>query len=298
MPTIPSDARIRTSGARRQDTSLEEVLNEISGLIGMENIKENLDRLIALARVYLLRRERDIPTEKIALHMVFLGPPGTGKTVVARKIGKLFKAIGLLRSGHLVEVDRSKLVGLYQGETAKLVTECVKSAENGVLFIDEAYSLAGGTGPLSTSDQFGNEAIQTLLKLMEDKRDNLVVIVAGYKDAMRRFLENNAGLRSRFALEWEFESYSHDELIEIFQVMINEGRYTLAPGAAREAERHIRTWDRNDERFGNARQVRSYFEALLPVQAMRLAETVPDLEALTNEELLTLTADDMRIAAR
>jgi SpoVK/Ycf46/Vps4 family AAA+-type ATPase len=292
---IPTGSRIQTT--KKADESLDQVLKEISDLIGMDEIKEELNQLIALGRLIALRRERDIPLEKVSLHLIFTGPPGTGKTVMARKIGKLFKAIGLLRSGHCVEVDRSKLVGSYQGQTGPLVREAVKDAVDGVLFIDEAYALAGGTGPLATSDQYGTEAIQTLLKLMEDHRDRLVVIVAGYTNPMRRFLENNVGLKSRFTREFNFKSYTHEELFQIFEVMVTEGKYRLEPDARREAEKYIRTWDRNREDFGNARDVRTFFERILPVQALRLAEQ-PDLEALTNEELLTVTADDIRSAAK
>lgn len=291
-------ARIPTgSSNKRNDETLEEVLGEISNLIGMDEVKDQLNELIAFGRLIALRRERDIPLEKVSLHLIFTGPPGTGKTVMARKIGKLFKAIGLLRGGHCVEVDRSKLVAMYQGQTGPLVREAVKEAVDGVLFIDEAYALAGGTEALASSDPYGNEAIQTLLKMMEDYRDRLVVIVAGYTNPMRRFLENNVGLKSRFTREFDFKSYTHDELIKIFEFMTNEGKYTLEPEADREAAKYIRTWDRNREDFGNAREVRSFFERILPVQAMRLAEE-PDLESLTNAELLTITAADIKNAAK
>ena len=291
---IPLGPRIPVR--RADDTNLDEVLAEIGALVGMESIKMQLNELIALGRVIAIRRDRDIPLQRFSLHLVFTGPPGTGKTVMARKIGKLFKAIGLLRKGHCVEVDRSKLVGRHLGEAGQLVQEAVKDALDGVLFIDEAYALAGGSGPLATGDMYGNEAIQTLLKLMEDYRDRLVVIVAGYTSPMRRFLENNVGLKSRFNREFEFKSYSHDELIEIFQIIAHEGKYTLDAAAKREAEKYIRTMDRNREDFGNARDVRSFFERIVPAQAMRLGE-LANLEQLSNEELLTVTADDVRDAS-
>jgi stage V sporulation protein K len=186
----------------------------------------------------VLRRERDIPMEKISLHLIFTGPPGTGKTIMARKIGDLFKAVGLLRKGHVVEVDRSKLTGAHLGAAGQLVREAVKDALDGVLFIDEAYALAGGTGDLASSDLYGNEAIQTLLKMMEDHRERLVVIAAGYPGPMRRFLENNPGLRSRFTREFHFHSYEHEELIAIFKFMTKEGKYLLDPEAEREAEKY------------------------------------------------------------
>jgi len=280
-----------------QDTSLEEVLGEIGRLVGMDSIKEQLNQLISLGRVIAIRRDRDIPMQKISLHLVFTGPPGTGKTVMARKIGKLYKAIGLLRKGHCVEVDRSKLVGRHIGEAGQLVQEAVKDALDGVLFIDEAYSLAGGTGALATRDIYGDEAIQTLLKLMEDYRDRLVVIAAGYTSPMRRFLENNVGLKSRFTREFEFQSYSHEELFEIFKLIADEGHYIFDTGALREVEKFIRSMDRSREDFGNARDVRTFLERIVPVQALRLGE-LDNVDKLSNDELLTITADDVRTAAR
>jgi stage V sporulation protein K len=295
MGMIPTSSRIPT-GRRSDNDDLAKVLKEIGDLIGMDNIKTELNQLIALGRLIALRRERDIPMEKVSLHLIFTGPPGTGKTIMARKIGDLFKAIGLLRKGHCIEVDRAKLVGSHLGAAGQLVREAVKDALDGVLFIDEAYALAGGTGDLPSGDLYGNEAIQTLLKMMEDYRDRLVVIVAGYPAPMRRFLENNPGLRSRFTRELQFHSYEHDELIAIFRFMTEEGKYLLDAEAAREAEKYIRGLDHKREDFGNARDIRTFFERILPVQAYRIAET-PDFEKMTNEELLTITADDIRTAS-
>jgi SpoVK/Ycf46/Vps4 family AAA+-type ATPase len=292
MATIPTSSTIRTN--KKPDLTLDEVLKEISDLIGMDEIKEELNQLIAFGRLIALRKKRDIPLEKVSLHLIFTGPPGTGKTVMARKIGKLFKAIGLLRQGQCVEVDRSKLVGSYQGQTAPLVEGAVKDAIDGVLFIDEAYALLGGN---ETSDQYGIEAINTLLKLMEDNRDRLVVIIAGQASPIRKLVDSNVGLRSRFTRTFDFKSYSHEELFQIFEFIANEGGYILEADARREVERYVRTWNRESLDFGNARQVRSFFEGLLPVQAMRLA-ALPDLESLTNETLLTITVDDVRAAER
>ena len=262
----------------------------------MDNVKQELNQFIAVGRLIALRRERDIPMEKISLHLVFTGPPGTGKTVMARKIGALFKAIGLLRKGHCVEVDRSRLVGTHLGAAGQLVREAVKDALDGVLFIDEAYALAGGTGDLASSDMYGNEAIQTLLKMMEDYRDRLVVIAAGYPGPMRRFLENNPGLRSRFTREFHFHSYEYDELSKIFKFMVQEGNYLIDPEAEREADKYIKSLDRKREDFGNARDIRTFFEKILPAQAYRIAET-PGFESMSNAELLTIKADDVRTAA-
>ena len=173
MMTISTPLHIEVP-KRPVEDDLAKVLKEISELIGLEKIKGELNKLIAFGSLVALRRQRDIPMERVSLHMVFTGPPGTGKTIMARKIGRLFKAIGLLRKGHCIEVDRSKLVAGYIGQTGKLVMEAVKDAQDGVLFIDEAYALAGGTGEIASSDSFGDEAVQTLLKMMEDYRDRLV----------------------------------------------------------------------------------------------------------------------------
>ena len=295
MSMIPTNARLPVT-KRSDNDALNKVLKEIADLIGMDNVKNELNQLIALGRLIALRRERDIPMEKISLHLIFTGPPGTGKTIMARKIGELFKAIGLLRKGHCVEVDRSKLTGSHLGAAGQLVKEAVKDALDGVLFIDEAYALAGGTGDMASSDLYGNEAIQTLLKMMEDNRERLVVIAAGYPGPMRRFLENNPGLRSRFTREFSFHAYAHDELIAIFKLMTNEGKYLLDPEAAREAEKYIRSLDTKREDFGNARDIRTFFERILPAQAYRIAET-PDFKSMTNEQLLTITAADIRAVA-
>ncbi len=294
MSMLPTGPRLPTA-KRPEEETLDTVLAEIAKLIGMYEIKAELNKLIALGRLITIRRERELPTTNISLHLVFTGPPGTGKTIMARKIGKLFKAIGLLRKGHCVEVDKTMLTGSYLGQAGQLVREAVKDAMDGVLFIDEAYTLAGGSGPLASGDQFGKEAVETLLKLMEDNRERLVVIAAGYTNPMRRFLEANVGLKSRFTREFEFKSYTHGELIEIFDMMARDTQLVLEPDAHREAEKFIKTLDRNREDFGNARDVRSFVERIVPSQAMRLAD-LADLNSLTNEQLLTITADDIRAA--
>lgn len=276
---------------------LEEVVREIDRMIGLGSVKHELNRLIAFARVIAIRRERDIPVGAINLHMVFSGPPGTGKTVVARKVGRMLKAIRLLRKGQCIETDRSQLVGAVLGETAKLVREKVKDALDGVLFIDEAYTLTGGGSGLHGADPFGQEAVDTLLKLMEDYRDRLVVIAAGYSSEMRKFVESNPGLKSRFSRFVEFPSYDGDELFSIFKHMVEEGSYRLDEDAGVEARKHI-TWMSKtaDETFGNARAVRQFFESILPIQAERVA-FLPNMTELSDADLLTITVDDVRAAA-
>ena len=183
----------------REGADLEEVIADINALVGMDAIKAQLDQIIALGRIIKHRRDANLKTNNISMHMVFMGPPGTGKTEVARKIGGLLKAIGLLKNGDLHEVDKSKLVGGYQGQTPIKVRNLFEAAIGGVLFIDEAYTLSGGTNEMAGPDAYGDEAITTLLKLMEDYRDRIVVIAAGYTDEMERFLKTNPGLNSRFA---------------------------------------------------------------------------------------------------
>jgi SpoVK/Ycf46/Vps4 family AAA+-type ATPase len=294
MSLIPTNSRLPVN-KRNDDDDMTKVLKEITDLVGMDNVKQELNQLIALGRLIALRRERDIPMEKISLHLIFIGPPGTGKTIMARKIGNLFKAVGLLRKGHCIEVDRSRLVGAHLGAAGQLVREAVKDALDGVLFIDEAYALAGGIGDVASSDVYGNEAIQTLLKMMEDYRDRLVVIVAGYPAPMRRFLENNPGLRSRFTREFEFHSYEYEELLEIFKFMAREGKYLIEPEAEKETEKYIKSLDRKRDDFGNARDIRTFFEKILPAQAYRIAET-PGFESMSNAELLTIKVEDVRTA--
>lgn len=285
-------------GARRDaGQELDAIIDEIDAMIGLGTVKHELNRLIAFAQVIAMRRERDIPVGAINLHMVFTGPPGTGKTVMARKVGRIFKAIGLLKKGHVIEVDRSKLVGSYMGETAKLVTESVKDALDGVLFIDEAYTLAGADR-VHGADQYGKEAVDTLLKLMEDNRERLVVIAAGYTSEMRRFVESNPGLKSRFSRFIEFPSYDPDELLAIFLSMVQSGHYTLDPDARELARKHIAWMSKTaDETFGNARAVRAFFERILPIQAERIA-FLPDLEDLSDEALLKITATDVEAATQ
>lgn len=282
---------IPTDQFPRQRERLEDIIQELEQMIGLTQVKSELKELIDFAKVAALRFERDLPLSDINLHMVFSGPPGTGKTEVARKVGRMLKAIGLLKRGHCVEVDRAQLVAGFVGQTATLVTEKVKDALDGVLFIDEAYTLT------AQGKDFGQEAIDTLLKLMEDHRGQLVVIAAGYTEEMRRFVDSNPGLKSRFSRFIEFVPYSAEELLEIFRRMVAERGYGLTGDAEDLARRAIAELRRRaDERtFANARVMRQLVEDLLPVQAWRLS-TQPDLEQLPDRDLQTLTVEDVRAA--
>ncbi len=303
----PRRSFIRTSPGAKPPASkgadLEQVINDINSLVGMDAIKAQLDQIIALGRIIKHRRDANLKTNNISLHMVFMGPPGTGKTEVARKIGGLLKAIGLLKTGDLHEVDKSKLVGGYQGQTPIKVRNLFEAAIGGVLFIDEAYTLSGGTNEMAGPDAYGDEAITTLLKLMEDYRDRIVVIAAGYTDEMERFLKTNPGLNSRFAKKLRFDSYSAEELLEILIRMAKRDEYVLSPAAENEVAKAVREMEqsgRKDPKFGNARDVRSLFERIVLAQAERLGYD-ENFELLSEQErrerLREITVDDVKVAA-
>jgi len=286
----------RTSGPKRGD-GLEPILKEIDALIGLEPVKDEIFRIVDFARVVSLKKERDLPVANLTFHMVFTGPPGTGKTTVARYIGQLLYELKLLRKDKLIEVDRSQLVGTHLGDTARIVQDKVKDALDGVLFIDEAYTLAGGGGATGNTDPYGQEAIDTLLKLMEDHREKLVVIFAGYTTEMRRFVAANPGLESRISRNVEFPSYNGEELFMIFESLVEKNGFNMKDEARHEARKVIDDMARSaDDNFGNAREVRQFFEALQPIQAERLADHLDeteDLSTITDADLMCITEEDI-----
>lgn len=265
---------------------IDQLIKDLNKMVGLESVKKFILELYAFLEIQKRRSKENLATEPMVLHMVFKGNPGTGKTTVARIFGKLFKELGILPKGHIIEVERADLVGEYIGHTAQRTREQIKKALGGVLFIDEAYSLARGG-----EKDFGKEAIDVLVKAMEDHKNNLILILAGYKDEMDWFLRTNPGLRSRFPLHIDFPDYSVTELLDIAKVMAKERQYYFTADAFNELEKILRKktflgYCKN----GNARLVRNLLEKSIRLQASRLIGQ----KNITREDLLTLKRDDIK----
>lgn len=265
--------------------NIEDLKKELHEYIGLDLIKSQVDSLINWIGICKARKEHGLPTPDLSLHMVFSGNPGTGKTMVARLMARIYKSLGVLSKGHLVEVDRSGLVAGFVGQTAIKTGEVIQKALGGVLFIDEAYALTNHSGT-----DYGQEAVDTLLKAMEDHRDDLVVIVAGYTDLMNDFIHSNPGLESRFNRFMHFPDYTVEEMTDIFKMRCGKSGYTLSSDGEEALPVILARESRNAEGFGNARGVRNLFERAIAAQADRLSQ---GKEALTRESLMQLTRADL-----
>ena len=287
LDKTPEKAPDKKSGGPEQQTEapeplpkedMKDLLAELDSYIGLQTVKEEVHNLINMASVYQLRRQHGLPTTDMSLHLVFTGNPGTGKTMMARMMARIYRSLDILSRGQLVEVDRSGLVAGYVGQTALKTQKVIEKAMGGVLFIDEAYALNG-----RSENDFG-----TVLKAMEDHRDDLVVIVAGYTDLMDKFIHSNPGLESRFNRFLLFEDYTADEMVQIFDMQCKKGCYRLTEDA-RPLVRDYIAEESADDSFGNARGVRNLFEHILVAQNNRLAA----MENVTREDLTVITADDV-----
>jgi SpoVK/Ycf46/Vps4 family AAA+-type ATPase len=287
----PKETAPKTKGAEAPvKLDLDALVKQLDALVGLDKIKANVKSLINLVKVRKLRQENGLAVPPMSLHMVFMGNPGTGKTTVARILSELYCAIGVLSKGHLVEVDRSGLVAGFVGQTAIKTGDIIKSALGGILFIDEAYALSSK----DASNDFGHEAIETLLKSMEDHRDDFIVIVAGYEDLMEGFISSNPGLESRFNRYFLFEDYTSSQLNTIFENMCAKNEYVLDDKAKEYAKDHFsELYETRDENFGNARDVRNYFEDVVSVHSDR----VSCIEKPTRDDLMTFTKEDLEKAA-
>ena len=281
----PAQQEPEQEKAEEKTETMEDLKKELNSYIGLEDVKNEVNTLINLVTIQKLRKENGLPVNDLSLHMVFSGNPGTGKTMIARLMARIYKCLGILSKGQLVEVDRSGLVAGYVGQTAIKTSEVIEKAKGGVLFIDEAYALTDRGG-----NDYGQEAVDTLLKAMEDHRDDLIVIVAGYIEPMKTFIHSNPGLESRFNRFLHFPDYSIDEMMAIFDMRCGQNGYQLAEDARTVLRDVLKLESVDVKGFGNARGVRNLFERAVTAQANRLMND-PEI---TKEDLMTLAADDIR----
>lgn len=267
---------------------LKNITNELNDLIGLHSVKKLVYEISAFIEIQKRRQQEKLVSEPLVLHMIFRGNPGTGKTTVARILGKLFREMNVLSKGHLVEIERADLVGEYIGHTAQKTREQLKKSSGGILFIDEAYSLARGG-----EKDFGKEAIDTMVKAMEDQKDNLILILAGYNQEMNEFIKTNPGLKSRFPIHIDFPDYTIKELLQIADLMLDKRQYKLTPSARDALKRiiELRT-GKGYEHSGNARLVRNLIEKAMRRQAVRLISR----EEITVADLMLITDDDIEEA--
>jgi stage V sporulation protein K len=278
------------------DDDIDNLLKELDDLIGLKRVKDEVHRLLLFVKVQELRRHHNISNTRMSLHSVFYGKPGTGKTTVARLYGRMLHAMGLLTKGHLIETDRSGLIGKYVGQTAVKTDEKINEAMGGILFIDEAYSLSKGE---NTEWDYGSEAVEILMKRMEDHRDNLVVIAAGYPEPMQKFLNSNEGLRSRFSTYINFDDYIPSEMLEIFKLFCKQENYEIEEEAIDLVMASINyNYANRDSTFGNARFVRNLFETIIRNQALRIGSTqksptISQLKKILSEDVPLIISTDV-----
>jgi len=293
QPSLPPVQEVQPAVIKVPEMSdellLAESLKELHAMTGLDNIKRDVEELLKYIRIEKLRQQRGMAVNPMVLHSVFSGPPGTGKTTVARLLGRIFKAMGLLAKGHVVEVDRSGLVAEFIGQTAQKTNKAIDAAMDGILFIDEAYSLS----PEDDPRDFGREAIETLLKRMEDLRDRMIVIVAGYTQEMKRFIDTNPGLQSRFTRYFFFEDYHPEQLAGIFTEICSSRKFILEPAASGKLLRYCEfLFNSRTKSFGNARVMRNLFEEVVRLQSGRIAMQ----SVITDDDLVTITEADITAA--